>query len=139
MRPRKDAQARVRNFRERIRVQMKALEKLTVDGGFTLNLKTGEGWVTEGFAVSLNPERTRVFINVDTLTLVTFVTDNWDLLRQDGYMFGAWLDTETGITYLDVVTVLDSKELALDLAVQKGELAIYDLGSGQEIRTGLVK
>lgn len=116
-----------------------ALERLRDNGGFTLDVQRVE-WVTEGFAVSVNPELTRtVKGEVDVLTLATYAADHQDILMSDGKVFGGWLDTETGITYLDVVTVLDSKELALDLAVQHGELAIYDLGNNQEIRTGLVK
>lgn len=116
------------------------LDKLRAEGGFTIDLRTAEGWVEEGFAVSVNPERTRTFeLPVNTADLVTYVNDNWDLLKSEPSVFGGWLDTETDITYLDVVTVLDSKEEALDLAVAHGELAIFDLGSGQEIRTGLVK
>lgn len=117
-----------------------ALDALAETGGFTINPRRREGWVTKGFAVSVNPERAHlVFGQVDSLVLHTYVNDNWDLLSQDGKMFGGWVDTDTGTTYLDVVTILDSKEEALSLAVQHGELAIYDLGSGQEIRTGVVK
>jgi hypothetical protein len=120
-------------------MQNSVLDKLTTNGGFTLDLRTPEGWVTKGFAVSVNPERTQTSQNPDASTLARYVLDNWDLLSQEPKVFGGWLDTESGITYLDVVTVFDSKEEALDLAVQHGELAIFDLGSGQEIRTGLVK
>lgn len=115
------------------------LDKLRDDGGFTLDLHSSS-FAKEGFAVSVNPERTRtVSGTADTTTLVTYINDNWDLLSTEGKVFGGWVDTESGTTYLDVVTLFDSKEQALDLAVQHGELAIYDLGSGQEIRTGLVK
>lgn len=116
------------------------LDKLAETGGFSVNPRVPEGWVTEGFAVSVNPERTRVIDGqVDSMMLLTYVNDNWDMFRQDGKVFGGWLDTETGKTYLDVVTIVDSKEEALDLAVHHGELAIYDITNGQEIRTGLVQ
>lgn len=120
-----------------------ALERLRDNGGFTLDVQRVE-WVTEGFAVSVNPERTRtVKGEVDVLTLAQFVADNRDHLftniTDSRKVFGGWLDTETGITYLDVVTIVDSKEFALDLAVRHGELAIYDITNDQEIRTGLVK
>lgn len=116
-----------------------ALDALRDNGGFTVDLQKA-GFVTEGFAVSVNPERTRVVDGeVDTITLANYVRDHWDILKTEGKVFGGWLDTESGKTYLDVVTVFDSKEVALDLAVQHGELAIYDITSGQEIRTGLVK
>lgn len=115
------------------------LDKLANEGGFTLDLNKGD-YVTEGFAVSINPEHTRVIDGeVDSVSVVQYVTDKMDVLGQEGKVFGGWLDTESGKTYLDVVTVFDSKELALDLAVEHGELAIYDITNGQEIRTGLVK
>lgn len=116
------------------------LEKLRDEGGFTLNLNTTGDWVTEGFAVSVNPELTRVIDGpVDALAVLTYVRDHWTDLQTKGKVFGGWVDTETGLTYLDVVTIVDSKEEALDLAVQHGELAVYDIAGGQEIRTGVVK
>jgi hypothetical protein len=118
-----------------------ALHLLRTTGGFTVDLNDGaKTFPTEGFAVSVNPERTRVIEGtVDSVTLHQYGRDNRDLLSTPGKVFGGWLDTESGKTYLDVVTLFDSKEEALDLAVEHGELAIFDLGSGQEIRTGLVK
>jgi hypothetical protein len=127
------------NLRRKLKMHGTALERLRDNGGFTLDTRRVE-WVTKGFAVYVNPERTRtVKGEIDVLTLATYAADNRDLLSSAPKVFGAWLDTETGVTYLDVVTVFDSKELALDLAVQHGELAIFDLANGQEIRTGLIK
>lgn len=46
---------------------------------------------------------------------------------------GAW--THEGDLYLDVVKIFQDKALALELAERTGELAIYDLAAGAEIRT----
>jgi hypothetical protein len=111
------------------------LETLRDTGGFTYNLST-MGYVTKGFAVSVNPECTRVIDGpVDAITLLTYASDNALLLDgREGKMFGAWLDTETGKTYLDVVTVFEHEWQAAYFGTRAGEIAIYDLGTGKEIR-----
>jgi len=109
------------------------VNKLRTDGGFTFDYNTQE-LVTKGFAVSANPELEWVYDREVTWEdLVAFVSMNIEFLNGDG-VFGAWVDTETGKTYFDVVTVLDSEEHALDLAVYHKEIAIFDLASGDEIR-----
>lgn len=111
----------------------KALEKLQETGGFTLNLETGK-FVTEGFAVSVNPESTRIVPGmVDTITLAQYGNDHRGAWRE-GKVFGAWLDTETGLTYFDVVTIVDSREEALALARSHGEIAVFDIAGAREIR-----
>jgi hypothetical protein len=110
------------------------LTVLAETGGFTMDLHAA-GFAKEGFAVSVNPERTRKISGpVDSITLVTYVSDNWDLLSENGKVFGGWLDRETGITYLDVVTLFDNREDAERLGREHGEIAIFDLETGTEIR-----
>lgn len=47
---------------------------------------------------------------------------------------GGWVDKETNILYLDIVSVCEIESEAIALAKQLGELAIYNLGSKEEIR-----
>ena len=51
--------------------------------------------------------------------------------RQD--YIGGWVDEE--ILYIDVVDFYQDRHEALKVARKRGELAIYDLGAGEEIRT----
>jgi hypothetical protein len=110
-------------------------DKIRESGGFTLDMQSHE-WVTEGFAVSLNPERTMVVEGELTSDhTLAFLSDNADLLlTEKGKVFGGWVDTETGKTYLDVVTVYADREEAIKFGRFYGEIAIFDLSKGEEIR-----
>jgi len=52
----------------------------------------------------------------------------------NGYL-GSWTDPDTGMIYLDVVRVLQSRAEALELAESTGELAIWDLAASDAIFT----
>lgn len=132
------AKLRVRAFRRGLFATRLMMESLVITGGFTYDL-CAQDFVTEGFAVSVNPELTLGLNNVEYADVLDYIAVNQVVLNTPGKVLGGWLDTESGVTYLDVVTIVDSKELALDLAVQHGELAVYDIAGAQEIRTGLVK
>lgn len=111
-----------------------AFDRLIDDGGFTLDLHT-QDLVSEGFAVSVNPELTRVIKEPIRLTaLLLYMADHFHELLDEGKTFGAWLDTETGFTHLDVVTVLSDREEAERLGRKHQEIAIFDIGTGTEIR-----
>lgn len=120
-------------------MSLNMLERLRDNGGFTFDMVRQE-YVTEGFAVSVNPELTRrVRGPVDAITLLDYAGRNVSILTSGDKVLGAWVDTETGTTYLDVVTIVDDKAKALELAVEHGEIAIYDLTTQTEIRTDVTK
>ena len=48
--------------------------------------------------------------------------------------FGAWVDTDTQALYIEPVQVFDMEHVALNVARARGELAIFDLANGVEIR-----
>lgn len=109
--------------------------RLSDNGGFTYDHRVAEGyWVSEGYALSIDPDRTKVVDEFNPETVGNFYVDNWDRLQLDGKMFGAWLDTETGKTHLDVVTIFTDREEAIKYGRFYGEIAIYDLTAGEEIR-----
>ncbi|WP_148311580.1 hypothetical protein [Amycolatopsis japonica] len=60
------------------------------------------------------------------------------ILGEPGKVFGAWRDSETGITHLDVSTVVADSDKALTLAREHGEIAVWDYANGAEIRTDSV-
>ena len=110
------------------------LETLTETGGFTYNL-SGSGYVTSGYAVSADPDRSRTFAYpVDEIELSRYVYDNQVILSRGDKVLGGWLDTETGITYLDVVTITHDRQEAFNIAKEHGEIAIFDLDTHEEIR-----
>lgn len=47
---------------------------------------------------------------------------------------GGWLDEETGKFYFDATFVVDDLETAKELGRRNGQLAIFDLANGEEIR-----
>jgi hypothetical protein len=59
-----------------------------------------------------------------------FVNENKDILSQPNHYIGGWVND--GKTYLDVSEVHNDKATALDKAEARDEIAIYDLGNGEE-------
>jgi hypothetical protein len=57
-------------------------------------------------------------------------------LREEGVHLGGWLDSETGLYWLDLVRVFSpaEREAALKAAWDVGELAVWSLHDGEEIR-----
>lgn len=103
-------------------------------GGFTLDV-IGGSRVAEGFAVSVYPEREqRLTGRVVWHDLMAYTRANIDLLRKPGVRLGAWHDAGTGVVFLDVVLVLESRERACALGVAHGQVAVFDLGAGRVIR-----
>ena len=49
--------------------------------------------------------------------------------------YGVWTDSETGTVYFDAVSLMESRAAANLLAKRRGELAIWDIANGEEIRT----
>lgn len=47
---------------------------------------------------------------------------------------GGWLDEETGKFYFDATFVVDDLEEAKELGRRNGQIAIFDLANGEEIR-----
>lgn len=55
-------------------------------------------------------------------------------LAEDGFYLGMWKDEISGNTWVDLTRVFADRADALAEGAQRGELAIYDLSSGTEIR-----
>ena len=115
--------------------------RLNMAGGFTVRMEgtTPTDYVESGYALSLYPDREFTFsadAKGDTVLglLIQYASDNRDLLSVPNNYMGAWLDTESGKVFLDVSTVVEDKAKALELAGEFGQLAVYHLDSGEEIR-----
>lgn len=52
----------------------------------------------------------------------------------DNRALGTWLDTTDGRVYIDVVESIANRDKALQIAKERGELAIFDTVAGDEIR-----
>jgi hypothetical protein len=106
-------------------------------GGATFNLRFGNQVGQQLFAVSLFPERTVILptrlVRIDAL--IAFMRRNADLLADPRCCVGTWFDPDDGVTYLDVTLVLPSKRLAIRLAQQYNQIAIFDLSRLSVIAT----
>jgi len=114
---------------------------VAVKGGSTRSIVAGVRPPTAGYAVSLaNHEHTVSLAGVSKRNgYVLGATANYAqrhaaILAQPGHYLGAWLDGET--LYLDVTQVVPERAVALRLGAERNQLAVFDLGAGEEIKVG---
>lgn len=93
--------------------------------------------VTSGFAVAIRPECERI-IPLSNLTpeiweanVISYLHQWQDTFRNPLYNFGAW--NNEGHIFLDAPCVETHEQHAVNLGVEFGQLAIYDLSTGTEI------
>ena len=115
------------------------------NGGSSTNLITGKS-PKSGYMVCINPERGLAIdvpegsksekIKAVREQVKGFIEKNRDLLFDEGankYM-GTWVDTENNKLWLDVSTHFTNKQKAIKAANDGGEIAIFDVKNGTEIR-----
>jgi hypothetical protein len=102
--------------------------------GASFNLYKGDLFGTPHYAVSVYPERGEIVPGKASPEVIAkFVEKNQDLLQDPKNSIGTWFNKQDGKTYLDIsVTTPDIKEAAT-LGKAKKQLAIFDLGKGEEI------
>ncbi len=106
-------------------------------GGSTFDSKGRNLDGSDKYTVATHPERTQVINGQLTPErLRHFKTLNADLLNQEGYGIGTWLDKDTGKTVLDVAKLFDDKQQAVTAGKLANQKAIYHLGGEGEISTG---
>jgi hypothetical protein len=99
---------------------------LTEQGGFTYQPKADYA-PTDGFMVSPYKDAEKIIPEgkVTTRTISRYVRSQRERLRQDDNFLGAWVDG--GKVYLDVSVRRPTREAALQLAKEHGQLAFFDL------------
>ncbi len=104
------------------------------DGGFTYSPVSDDS-PAEGFALSVHKDRERVApaAKVTAKAIWEYVDENWDLLKEDGNFIGAWHNPSDDQVYLDVSTVVGSRQDAERLGREHGQLAYFDLKAGQSV------
>lgn len=60
---------------------------------------------------------------------------NTDILSQEGNAIGTWYDSETNLSYIDVVVTVPTKTEAIKLGLQHNQVAVFDLKNMREIYT----
>lgn len=102
---------------------------LRLNGGFTFTRDHVLN-PSEGFCVGRGSEGIVLSNSADVAEIATAVETVWNT----GAAVGGWIDKETGLVYVDPVDVIADLSAALSLGKERGEIAIYDLGTRSEIR-----
>lgn len=103
--------------------------------GATIHPTKGNLAGTEGVAVAGYPQRGVITEGAPTpREMETFMRRNKDIFDADpNAALGVWVDSESGKGYLDITNVLP-RDVAIAQGEQMGEIAVWDLGAGEEIR-----
>ncbi|TXJ25378.1 MAG: hypothetical protein E6Q24_14695 [Chitinophagaceae bacterium] len=103
--------------------------------GATIHPTKGNLAGTEGVAVAGYPQRGVVTEGAPTpREMEIFMRRNKDIFDADpNAALGVWVDSETNKGYLDITNVLP-REAAIAQGEMLGEIAVWDLGAGEEIR-----
>jgi hypothetical protein len=117
----------------------RAARAIAANDGATLAVKAGQADPTTGYVVANGRDE-------QTTDLAKFAA-RWEIeqyigayvdahrsaLAQTGAYLGAWIDD--GYLVLDVVSVLPERNVALNLARDNGERAIFNLSTGETLWT----
>ena len=106
------------------------LEYVEKNGGITYNFQEGH-LQNSGFAVGIYPNRERTLTFLDDRRLIHFIHENYDLLANENNCIGIWWNK--GYYVLDISTVVFREELALQIAKDNEQLAIYDLANNKTV------
>jgi hypothetical protein len=105
--------------------------------GYSVNLRGDtpfEGYMVGGEVAAL------VLTTDDQSLFPMTYTDRWleknkALLNNPEFYAGIWTDHDTGKVYVDISRNVTDLYTALAIAESRGELAIWDVTNGKEIRT----
>lgn len=59
---------------------------------------------------------------------------DWSVNHPAGYSYGFWWDTHTNLLWVDAVNMTDDLGMALKIARDRNEIAIFDTVTNEEIR-----
>lgn len=126
------------NFKSEKKILNKVINLHEKNKGATYNIRWGNLENQDLYVVSLFPDLSVVIdsMNVDEKTLKSFLEKNIKLLLNPRCAIGTWYNTADKKTYLDVSTVFFDKNLAIEIAKQYNQIAIWNLKNMQEIKTG---
>lgn len=118
----------------------RAAKSINEQGGVTMDVvRDVEYGGTPFISVAPFPERTRIIKGeVTNLDIAQYLEDNADFLLNKNYALGGWFNTDSKEVYLDIaVTIPKEKQaVAIDLGKKTNQLAVFDLETFNEIKTG---
>jgi hypothetical protein len=68
--------------------------------------------------------------------ITRWIGQHFDMATRANIFLGGWIDYEEGIAYIDLSEHFpeDMRVPAIHMAIERDEIAIWDLGKGEEIR-----
>lgn len=83
-------------------------------------------------ALELSKDHPRPYLTTDA-----WLDKHWSYFSRfpAEYYAGIWKDSETGITYVDISRNVEDIHTAVGIALSRGEIAVWDVTNGKEIRT----
>ncbi len=113
-----------------------AMDQTKTTGGTTINVQTGEQ-PKAGFAFSPYKDAEVVIPKeiANDSNVAQYVQAHFDKLSQPGNHLGMWEDN--GNIYFDISQVNKNLDTALKAAVDNKQLAVYNLGTGEDVLTPL--
>ncbi len=111
------------------RIDSAVLSDLTagiLEGGATVPLYRGDLVPATGYVVGVGG----ITVPADRWSMADHVVVDF-IQRADSKYIGVWM--EDGVVYVDKVSIVPDRDRALELADVHGEIAIYDLNSGETI------
>lgn len=109
---------------------------LLENGGFSYSLTFGDVFGTQNYSVAYAKGTEKVFDELPTANdYEEYINKHITLLAREDFVLGGW--EHEGKFYLDVAQLLPKREYSKDKAIKIGQerdqIAIFDLGYGEEI------
>jgi len=106
--------------------------ELVNNNGASYSIVNGILNPNNGYFVSLPNRELQINRNAfSTSVLADFINNNIDLLSNENNFVGGWIEND--VVYLDVSEQITDKRTALNLGVQRNQLAIYDANNDKVI------
>lgn len=105
------------------------LSAARTSGGITLDPNGGES-PTSGYAVAY-PYMGISFLDHDDVDMA-WVEEMVRDCSDKGYYVGSW-KADHGVIFIDAVEIVSDRDEAIEKGLSRTEIAIYDLGKGEEI------
>lgn len=113
------------------------LKSTRINGGATIDLTGAPVSRSHGYFVAGMPEGVATLDKGDTQAALDMLNFYFDLISTPEYessygkFLGTWIDGDD--LYIELSEYVPNKEIAMNLARERGELAIFDIANGESI------
>ena len=109
------------------------------NGGMTTDIEGNSPSEGIAFAPRKDTEKIISSTNFDEKALDSFIDEHFEILQEEGMHIGGWFNEEDGNWYLDISKVGGYNKDIIQEAQDAEQLAVFDLKSFKEIKTGDIK